>query len=228
MLNDYMTPMVDNIVNHKGTIDKFIGDAIMAYWNAPIEVKNHADEGVQSGIEQIEMLSKINDVIKPKYDVEIEIGIGLHTGIVTAGDMGSYGRSDYTIIGDNVNLASRLEGLTKQYGAQILITKATLEQLKGDYKIRPIDLVEVKGKNEAVEIFEALHKGKNVSDDEMKSYLNATKLFRSGEVKKAYDIYANLQDQNPCKLYEMYVQRAKHFIDNPDLEFTPILKMTTK
>lgn len=131
LLNTYMTPMVENVVNHKGTIDKFIGDAIMAYWNAPIEVKNHSDAAVSSAIEQIEMLVDVNKKITPKYDVSIAIGIGIHTGVVTAGDMGSFGRSDYTIIGDNVNLASRLEGLTKQYGAQILITKATYEKLTG-------------------------------------------------------------------------------------------------
>ncbi|MEA2028264.1 MAG: adenylate/guanylate cyclase domain-containing protein, partial [Campylobacterota bacterium] len=109
MLNKYMTPMVDNIINHKGTIDKFIGDAIMAYWNAPLEIENHADMAVKSAIEQIEMLSKINETVTPEYGVTINIGIGVHTGLVTAGDMGAEGRSDYTIIGDNVNLASRLE-----------------------------------------------------------------------------------------------------------------------
>ena len=112
LLNRYMTPMVENVVNNHGTIDKFIGDAIMAYWNAPIEVKEHADVAIKSAIEQIEMLDNINSTIEPEYDVKIAIGIGIHTGLVTAGDMGALGRSDYTIIGDNVNLASRLEGLT--------------------------------------------------------------------------------------------------------------------
>ncbi|MCW9026216.1 MAG: adenylate/guanylate cyclase domain-containing protein, partial [Thiovulaceae bacterium] len=111
MLNNYMTPMVDNVVNHHGTIDKFIGDAIMAYWNAPVPVKNHPDEAVKSAVEQINMLVEVNEKVTPIYDVVIEIGIGIHTGVVTAGDMGSEGRSDYTIIGDNVNLASRMEGL---------------------------------------------------------------------------------------------------------------------
>ncbi len=228
MLNAYMTPMVDNIVNHHGTIDKFIGDAIMAYWNAPVEVKNHADKALVSAIEQIEMLVDVNKKITPIYDVEIAIGIGLHTGIVTAGDMGSYGRSDYTIIGDNVNLASRLEGLTKQYGAQILISHATFLLLKDEYKIRPIDLVEVKGKNKAVEIHEVICNNKNISDAEIKIYLEATKSFRDGDVNKAYALYSKLQSENPSKLYELYQERCKKFIDNPELEFTPILKMTTK
>ncbi len=228
LLNTYMTPMVDNVVSHKGTIDKFIGDAIMAYWNAPIKVPNHADSALESAIEQIEMLNKVNKIITPKYDVTIAIGIGIHTGIVTAGDMGSYGRSDYTIIGDNVNLASRLEGLTKQYTAQILISHATYLQLKGKYKIRPIDLVEVKGKKEAVEIYEVLCNNKVVTDEEMLLYAKATKLFRAGEIKEAYKLYTQLQDEQPSVLYEFYKKRCEKFIENPALEFTPILTMTTK
>ncbi len=228
MLNAYMTPMVDNIVNHKGTIDKFIGDAIMAYWNAPIKVENHADEAVKSAVEQIEMLKEVNRVVQPEYDVNIAIGIGIHTGIVTAGDMGSFGRSDYTIIGDNVNLASRLEGLTKQYGAQILISHATFLQLKGEYKIRPIDMVEVKGKHKAVEIHEVICSNKSISDDDMRDYNNAVKLFRGAKVQEAYKIYTKLQNEHPCKLYEFFMQRCEDFIADPKKEFTPILTMTTK
>lgn len=228
MLNEYMTPMVDSIVSHKGTIDKFIGDAIMAYWNAPVEVKNHADEALRSAIEQIELLEEVNKTIVPKYDVTIDIGIGIHTGIVTAGDMGSHGRSDYTIIGDNVNLASRLEGLTKQYGAQILISNATFSRLKNRYKIRPIDLVEVKGKSEAVEIYEVICNNKDISENELKLYEDAVKLFRDAKVKESHEVFLRLQKENPSKLYEFYMSRCQEFINNPEAEFTPVLKMTTK
>lgn len=228
MLNTYMTPMVENIVKHKGTIDKFIGDAIMAYWNAPIKVKNHADEAVKSAIEQIEMLDEVNKNIILEYDVNINIGIGIHTGVVTAGDMGSFGRSDYTIIGDNVNLASRLEGLTKQYNAQILISHSTLLLLKGNYKIRPIDLVEVKGKHKAVEIYEVICLNKSVGDKELELYYKAIDFFRKGDVESAYTDFKNLQADNPSKLYENYKSRCEYFLDNPEIEFTPILKMSTK
>ena len=228
LLNAYMTPMVENVVQHHGTIDKFIGDAIMAYWNAPVPIKKHPDEAVKSAIEQINMLVEVNKEIKPIYDVEIAIGIGIHTGIVTAGDMGSEGRSDYTIIGDNVNLASRMEGLTKQYDAQILISKSTYEKLEGKYKIRPIDLVEVKGKHEAVEIFEVLASNKIVTDEELELWNKATSIFRSGIVHEAYDLYQKLQELNPSKLYELYIDRCAYFLENPDVEFSSVLKMTTK
>jgi len=228
MLNDYMTPMVDNVVNHHGTIDKFIGDAIMAYWNAPVPVNDHPDEAVKSAIEQIDMLVAVNEVITPVYDVHIDIGIGIHTGIVTAGDMGSQGRSDYTIIGDNVNLASRMEGLTKQYGAQILISKSTYDKLKGSYIIRPIDLVEVKGKQEAVEIFEVIASNKTVEKEELEIWERATRLYRDAKVSDAHELYQKLQQKNPSKLYELYIERSNYFIQNPEIAFTPILIMTTK
>ncbi|MEA2073826.1 MAG: adenylate/guanylate cyclase domain-containing protein [Campylobacterota bacterium] len=228
MLNDYMTPMVNNIINRKGTIDKFIGDAIMAYWNAPINVKYHADEALKSAIEQIEMLKEINKTIEPEYDVTIAIGIGIHTGRVTAGDMGSEGRSDYTIIGDNVNLASRLEGLTKQYAAQILISDVTYKQLQGKYKIRPIDMVEVKGKNEAVEIYEVICSNKSIDDVEMEMYLEATKFFREANVAEAYRAYTELEKLHSSTLYKFYKERCELFLQNKELEFTPVLKMTTK
>ncbi|QSZ42757.1 CHASE2 domain-containing protein [Sulfurimonas aquatica] len=228
MLNEYMTPMVDNIVEHKGTIDKFIGDAVMAYWNAPVKVENHADKAVQSAIEQIEKLQEINTFIKPKYDVEIMIGIGIHTGNVTAGDMGSVGRSDYTIIGDNVNLASRLEGLTKLYNAQILISNATFQELVGEYRIRPIDFVEVKGRHKVVEIYEVLCSNKLIPDEELDLYAKALKLFRSAELNKAYDIFLRLENENPSKLYEFYIARCLDYIENPNKEFSPVFKMRRK
>ncbi len=228
MLNRYMTPMVDNIIHHKGTIDKFIGDAIMAYWNAPLEIKNHTDMALNSAIEQIEMLASINSEITPEYDVNINIGIGIHTGLVTAGDMGAKGRSDYTIIGDNVNLASRLEGLTKQYGANILISKASYDRLTQEYKIRPIDLVEVKGKSKAVEIYEIICNNKDISINEIDEYSEAIKYYREGRVDDALIIFDKLQNSNPSLLYEVYQKRCSYFIDNSDIEFNPILKMTTK
>ncbi|SHO81052.1 Adenylate cyclase [hydrothermal vent metagenome] len=228
MLNQYMTPMVDNIISHKGTIDKFIGDAIMAYWNAPLEIKNHTDMALISAIEQIELLEIINRKLTPEYDITIDIGIGIHTGLVTAGDMGATGRSDYTIIGDNVNLASRLEGLTKQYKANILITKASYDNLTQEYKIRPIDLVEVKGKTQAVEIYEVICSNKNISTQEIEEYKEAIKYYREGRVDDAIIIFNRLQESNPSLLYELYQKRCRYFIENRDIKFNPVLKMRTK
>jgi len=228
MLNTYMTPMVESIIKHNGTIDKFIGDAIMAYWNAPLEVKNHADQALQSAIEQIESLSSINAIIHKDYDVTINIGIGLHTGLVTAGDMGAKGRSDYTVIGDNVNLASRLEGLTRYYDVQILISDATYKALSKKYDIRPLDIVKVKGKNEAVEIYEVLCNSKEISQEERTLYLETINDYRIGKLIQAHKNFLYLDKRFPSVLYKQYIKRCNYFLDNPHIPFTPILKMTTK
>ena len=155
-LNLYMTPMTQIITKNRGTVDKFIGDAIMAYWNAPLEVKNHADEAVKSAIEQIKELKKLNEKLKEKGFSPIDIGIGINTGLAVVGEMGSSGRSDYTIIGDSVNLASRVEGLCKTYKTQILITEFTKNSLQNEYEIEFVDEVKVKGKVELVKIYKVI------------------------------------------------------------------------
>lgn len=155
-LNSYMTPMVEIITKNQGTIDKFIGDAIMAYWNAPKQIKNHANLALNSAILQINSLSKINEKLKQENLPEINIGIGLNIGSCVVGEMGSRGRSDYTCIGDAVNLASRLEGLNKKYQSNIIISEFFLQKLINpeQYIIKELGYEKVKGKNKEVKIYE--------------------------------------------------------------------------
>lgn len=154
-LNSYMTPMTDIIIKNKGTVDKFIGDAIMAYWNAPRKLENHADFALKSAIEQIKALKDLNVSLKEKNYPTIDIGIGLNTGECVVGEMGSVGRSDYTCIGDSVNLASRLEGLNKKYKTNIILSEFLLNKLSNPqaYKIKELGSEKVKGKNESVKIY---------------------------------------------------------------------------
>jgi adenylate cyclase len=160
-LNLYMTPMTQIITDSKGTVDKFIGDAIMAYWNAPLKVENHADVAVQCAIDQINELKKVNEKLAKLGFPSIDIGIGINTGLAVVGEMGSKGRSDYTIIGDSVNLGSRTEGLCKTYKAQILITEFTKEKLKKRYNIEFVEEVKVKGKEKAVKIYRIIPNDKD-------------------------------------------------------------------
>ncbi len=153
-LNRYMSPMSDVIIKNGGTIDKYIGDAIMAYWNAPLEVKEHADCAVTSALEQLEKLDILNRELEKENLPLVHIGIGIHTGVAVVGEMGSVERSDYTIIGDSVNTASRVEGLCKEYKAEILITQQTKDRLKKEYNIKEIGKVTVKGKKELVAIYQ--------------------------------------------------------------------------
>lgn len=146
VLNKYFEPMSEIIIQNHGTIDKFIGDAIMAYWNAPCDVENHADKAVQSALGQLEKLEGLNTELKKDFNLSIQIGIGIHTGIAVVGEMGSLGRSDYTIIGDNVNLTSRIESLSKYFAVELLISESTKISLKDNYHLKYLASVIVKGK----------------------------------------------------------------------------------
>jgi len=158
LLNSYITPMTDIILEQKGTVDKFMGDGIMAYWNAPKPLATHADMAVTTALMQQEALVNLNKEIYKEYGVEFHIGIGINTGKAIVGEIGSVGRSDYTVIGDSINLASRIEYLNKRYQTKILISEYTKNALLDQYEIREVDTVQVKGKQEEVRIFEVLRK----------------------------------------------------------------------
>ena len=226
LLNRYMTPMVDEISNREGTVDKFIGDAIMAYWNAPNHVDNYTDKAVTSALEQIKILEQLNVDLYEEFGVNLKIGIGIHTGSVTVGEMGSLGRSDYTIIGDNVNLASRLEGLNKLYGTSIIISEDSKKQLHNEYTFRSLDIVRVKGKHKEVEVFEVLSSGKDVKRyDELNHYEIALETYRLGKIKEAYILFQALEEEYGCKLYRLYFQRCQEYLDHPQRLFDPIFTM---
>jgi adenylate cyclase len=224
LLNEYFNPMANLVIKYDGTIDKFIGDAIMAYWNAPKETKDHADKAVSCAIEQIHLLKKLNKKIYAKFNVNINIGIGINTGIATIGEMGSEGRADYTVIGDSVNLASRLEGLNKFYKTHIIISEFTKEKLKKDYIIRELDRVYVKGKNEAITIYEVIDFGKK----EFSEYNKALKLYRKAKFKEAKEIFEKLYKQKQDYIYMLYINRCEEYIKNPPKNFTGVYRFTTK
>jgi adenylate cyclase len=154
-LNGYFSIMTRVIMKYQGTLDKFIGDAIMAFYGAPLEQPDHAVRGCRTAVEMLRALREIQPDWKAQSFPSIDIGIGLNSGEMTVGNMGSDERFDYTIMGDNVNLASRLEGINKQYGTNIVISQYTRE-LVGDesFFVRELDSVRVKGKKEPVTIYE--------------------------------------------------------------------------
>ena len=223
-LNLYMTPMTEIIIKNSGTVDKFIGDAIMAYWNAPLDVQNHADKAVTSALEQIESLQKLNEKFEALQLPRIDIGIGINSGIAVVGEMGSEGRSDYTIIGDNVNLASRLEGLCKVYGAKIVISEFTKERLHHDYYIRFLDKVRVKGKHKPVEIYEVMYE----EDELLELYEEAQRNYHVGDFPKALELFERLYKQNPLVLYKLFVDRCLYFVQNGVVGFDGVFEFHTK
>lgn len=154
MLNRYFTPMSAIITKHQGTIDKYIGDAIMAMFGAPINYADHAEKACSAALDCVEALEKINIEFAEKNWPKIDIGIGVNTGYMNAGNIGSETIQNYTVIGDSVNLGSRLESLTKEYGVKIIISQFTYEIVKNKFKCRELAEVNVKGKAEPVKVYE--------------------------------------------------------------------------
>ena len=154
MLNEYFTRMVAIVFRHKGTVDKFVGDMVMALFGAPVEDPEHAEHAVAAALEMLEELRKLNLKWAAEGRPNLDIGIGVNTGPMIAGNIGSDEIMSYTVIGDAVNLGSRLESLNKNYGTRIIISDATRSSLTGPYTFKPLGDVVVKGKSEAIAIFE--------------------------------------------------------------------------
>lgn len=256
-MNEYMDPMTDIIIQTGGTIDKFIGDAIMAYWNAPVDVANHANQAVVATLNQLHTVKQLNlkmrEDIRFKSVVEmadkmqkpiIDIGIGLNTGIAIVGEMGSSSRADYTCIGDPINLAARLESLCKYYDSKCNISNFTKEKLnKDDYIFRFLDLVTVKGKNEPIEIWQ-IHDFKNGKDNEylfnlkkeeldkeLELYHKAINLYKNSKFSEALKIFENINNWDRKanrEIYKIYIDRCEIYIKNPPKNFNGIYIHTTK
>jgi adenylate cyclase len=154
LLNDYLTPMTDIVFAREGTLDKYMGDAIMSFWGAPVDQPDHATKACVTALDMMLKLKDLQMEWRAKNLPEIDIGIGINSGAMAVGNMGSSQRFDYTVMGDNVNLASRLEGINKEYGTNIIISEFTYLAAKKDVYVRQVDSVRVKGKHEPVHIYE--------------------------------------------------------------------------
>jgi adenylate cyclase len=153
-LNEYFSRMVEIVFRHKGTVDKFVGDMVMALFSAPLDDPDHANHAVQAAVDMVKALGELNRTWVAKGMVQLDIGIGVNSGDMIAGNIGSSSIMSYTVIGDNVNLGARLESLNKDYKTRIIISDATRARLTGDFQTRPLGDVVVKGKSTAVRIFE--------------------------------------------------------------------------
>ncbi len=156
VLNMYFTEMTEEIFTTDGVLDKFIGDAIMAFWGAPLDQPDHADRAIKAAIGMMKRLDKLQVKLKEKNLPFIDIGIGINTGMATVGNLGSEKRFDYTVIGDSVNLASRIEGLNKEYKSHIIISENTAAKLPKSTNLKPLGEVVVKGKTVPIKIFEII------------------------------------------------------------------------
>ena len=211
-INDYLTAMSLVIRNNRGTLDKYIGDAIMAFWGAPVDDPEHARQGVISAMAMQTELDKLREQMLARGWPDIRIGVGVNTGQMRVGDMGSKLRKAYTVMGDAVNLGSRLEGLTRVYGVGVIVGPATKDVVK-DIVFRELDRVKVKGKDEPVDIFEPIGIEGQVEKkvvDEIKLWHKALKAYRAQKWDEAEMDLFNAQRMSPeCKLYQLYFERIK-------------------
>jgi adenylate cyclase len=213
LLNEYLTEMTKLILQYKGTVDKFIGDAVMAFWNAPLEEEKHAELACSASIEQIKKLKELQTKWKKENLPVMEIGVGVHTGEAIIGNMGSEDRFDYTAMGDTINLGSRLEGLTKQYGVSIITSEDTYKLVKRKFKFRKLDAVKVKGKNIPVVIYQLC-----IDYDKkfVESYQEALELYFDRKFQKALEKFEKLletkKDDVSCKLF---IDRCKKYLKVP-------------
>jgi adenylate cyclase len=211
LMNEYLGAMTEVIRDQRGTLDKYIGDAIMAFWGAPVDDADHARHGVISAMAMQQALGKVNETFVAKGWPKLKIGVGVNTGQMTVGDMGSPVRKAYTVLGDAVNLASRLEGLTKKYGVGVLVGEATRKGIR-DIAFREVDRVRVKGKDEPVAIYEPLgidsQLGK-AQHDELKLWHQALRYYRAQDWDQAELALMNLARMAPSNaLYPFYVDRV--------------------
>ncbi len=218
LMNALLTPMTRVIHKNRGTIDKYMGDCIMSFWGAPLTDSEHARHALYAALEMMDELKIMQADFKARDWPEVNIGIGLSTGYMNVGNMGSEFRMAYTVMGDIVNLGSRLESLTKYYGVNIIVSENTRASIP-EFIFRELDLVRVKGKNEPVAIFEPVGHKNDVDKtviSELSRYKQALRAFRLQNWDKAEIEFFNLSQSNPDrKLYQEYLDRIIHYRANP-------------
>lgn len=210
LLNVYLTRMTDKVFKHDGLLDKYIGDAIMAVYGAPIYRDDHALLACRTALEMVEELRALQAQWREQGLPQLEIGIGINTGPMVVGNMGSRDRFDYTVIGDAVNLGSRIEGLNKTYGTHILLSEFTYEQVRSEFAhIREIDLAHVRGRRQPVKIFELLPASSGRSLDWLPQFQRAYALMRADNFTEALPLFEQLSTsiQDPVSRYHMHYCR---------------------
>ncbi|RTE87730.1 MULTISPECIES: CHASE2 domain-containing protein [Gammaproteobacteria] len=222
VMNRLLTPVTKAIHNNKGTIDKYMGDAVMAFWGAPLKDQQHAIHALEGALAMQDALKEINDTFVQEGKKALAMGIGVHTGLMNVGNMGSEFRMAYTVLGDNVNLGSRLEGLTKGYGVDILFSESTLEHIEKyaeeQFVYRKVDRVRVKGREAPLTIYELMgyQADSQASPAQVTSSNKALACYEQGQFKEAKRLFREHLEQWPNdKLAKLYVGRCKEYIEEP-------------
>lgn len=229
-LNQYFTVMVTSIKKYGGSIDKFMGDAIMALFGATMSYEDNGNRAALAAIEMIDSLGKIDTsrIILPQ-GFTFKIGIGIHYGDVIVGSIGCSDKTDYTVIGDNVNLASRIEGLTKQYGTSVIVTGSVKDDLRGAFQIRHLDNVKVKGKSLPVSIYELRSSSDSFSESFLSNYEKGISLYETGAWNLASKyFFSALQDFPDDRATKMLLERCEQYAVTPPESWDGAVTVLTK
>ena len=232
LLNEYLTVMTDIVFKYEGTLDKYIGDALMAVYGAPLDQPDHPQRACASALDMMEGLKVLNEKWIEEGKKPLDIGIGINTGPMMVGNMGSQQRFDYTVMGDAVNLGSRLEGANKAYKTHILISESTQKRVKDDFVCMELDSVRVKGKKLPVRIFELIGRKELPSRDmdAIASFQKGLELYKSQQWDEAIEVFENVNTLDQT-LYaaQLYIQRCRDLkADPPGPDWDGVFTMTTK
>jgi adenylate cyclase len=232
LMDEYLTPMTRIVHETQGTIDKYMGDAIMAFWGAPLHHPHHADQAVTAGMSMLKALDALNVEFAKQGWPEVRIGVGINTGMMNVGNMGSRFRRAYTVLGDAVNLGSRLEGITKIYGVSMIVSESTAHSA-GRYHYRELDRVRVKGKAKPVTIFEPIGLEEEMTPEQLersRSFGHFLFLYRNKSWDSAEEMLRRLlADEPEAYLYHLYLQRIAIFRANPpEAEWDGVFTYETK
>jgi len=229
-LNEYLTPMTDILIQRNGTLDKYMGDAIMAFWGAPVKQDDHALRACLASLDMMDKLHEMQRKWRKEGKPEIDVGIGLNSGMMRVGFMGSERMRNYTLLGDNVNLGSRLEGINKQYATNIIISEYTYEMCKDGIYARRLDAVRVKGKKEPVTIYELRGAGQASGDEKdlIDRFEAAFADYQAQKFTEAKAVFQQLADDGDATS-AIYVKRCDDLMQNPPAEdWDGVFEMTTK
>ena len=228
IMNRYMTAMTKAILENKGTLDKYIGDAQMAFWNAPVDNPQHAKDAVKTAFTMLKSLEEFNDEVTKEGIPAFGMGLGINTDTVVVGNMGSNQRFDYTCLGDGVNLASRLEGQSKPYGVKIVIGPKTAQYVKDEYQVVELDLLAVKGKSEPARIFTVFAFHDLLGETQHNKFLE---LYRTGHWEVAANFANDLKQAwrgEMNQYYDMMIERINEYKENPPAKWDGIYRATSK
>lgn len=219
LLNRYFTPITGIIFDHRGTIDKYIGDLVMAFWGAPVDDPDHAKHSILAAKKMLQATAELSATFVSEDLPAITVGIGINSGLMNVGDMGSTYRRAYTVLGDAVNLAARLESSTKYYATDLIVGERT-QELAADYFVwRELDLVTVKGKTYPIRIYEPVCLVEEATSElhqELEQMQQAITAFRSQDFSAANQLFTQLANQHPnTGIYQLYLERLAELAANP-------------